>query len=132
MPNETVVFVDPGDRVTVKARPAPTRRNFDAQAHQEGLDEYRQFVETHFEQIGFLLGGQPEDKIKFLMDTARALPDVIASLKQTGMRPAEIVSYTATVLKGSERWSQPDEIAGDMAEALVRLLKEVAEGLPKK
>ena len=132
MPNEIIVFVDPGDTVVVKARvPAGT---FDVQAHNVVLEGYRRFVQIHFQQIEYLLGGEePDDAIKLLMDAEREIPNIPNTLMQSGMTIQEITSLTAIELRRSERWCQPEEIAGDMSKALVKLLfKEVTPGIPKK
>lgn len=132
MSNETIVFADQGDTVIVQVRRASPTTPFDESAHQEGLNEYRRFIQAHFEQIGYLLGGQPEDQDSLLMTTEGELPDLIKALRQTRMRPEEIISLTAQVLRSSPNWNQPDEVAGDMAGRFVDLLAQVAQGIPKK
>lgn len=127
MPNETVIFVDPGDTVVVRARTKSSMAPFDESAHQEGLDRYRRFLQVHSKQIGHLLGGEePDDAIKLLMDAEREIPNIPRTLIQSGMTIPEIISMTAIEFR-------PSEVAGDMSEAVVRLLfNEVAQGIPKK
>lgn len=132
MSNETTVFLNQGDTVVVKVRTASPIAPFDESVHQEGLGQYRRFVQTHFEQIGYLLGGKPEDQDSLLMDAERQLPYLITALRHAIMTPEEVVSFTADALRSSPNWSQSDVVAGDMAECLVNLLSEVAKGIPKK
>lgn len=132
MSNETIVFADPGDTVVVKVRATSPTVSFDARAHRKGLDQYRQFVESHWEPIEHLLGGQPEDQDSLLMDAGRQLPYLIDALRKSKMKPEEVISLTAQILRGSTRWSGPPEKAGDMGQAVVNLLAQVAQGIPKK
>lgn len=132
MSNEIIVFANQDDTVIVKVRRAPPMAPFDARLHQESLNTHRRFVQAHAREIGYLLGKKPEDQDSFLMTTEGELPDLIKALRQTRMRPEEIISLTAQVLRSSPNWNQPDEVAGDMGQALVNLLAQVAQGIPKK
>lgn len=134
MPNETIVFADPGDTVVVKARAASPVAPFDESAHREDLRKYRSFLRIHCEQIGHLLGGgELVDPTKLLMDAEREIPNIPSTLMRSGMTIPEITSLTAIEFRRSKRWCHPDEIAGDMAEALAKLLfKEVDQEIPKK
>lgn len=134
MSTETTVFLKQGDTLVVKARTASPEAPFDARAHQEGLDRYRRFLQVHFEQIGHLLGGgEPVDPTKLLMDAEREIPTIPDDLTKSGMTIPEIISMTAIEFRHSKRWCHPDEIAGDMAEALTKLLfKEVDQKIPRR
>lgn len=130
MPNEIIINLQPGEERVFRVK-AP-RTPFDYQPSQEGLEAYRRFAEAHWEQIEYLLGGQPEDQDSLLMDAQRELPEIIDAVRRSRIPQPELVSLTAGIFRSSGRWSGPPEKAGDMGQALVNLLAQVAQGIPKK